>query len=157
MKPRARHLVACLAVFAAVAALPAAPATASKASIKAALTSYSAQLTALEPKIASAIEQYASTKNATAVESTISEELTVLRELRATVKAQRAGSPRVRFAKTEVVDGLSAVTAGYEHLAKTYADAAVAPHKAKNQYLHSLRAMRRGLRDLRAGLRILSH
>lgn len=161
MKLRARHLMTCLALLAALMALPAAGASAStkaktKAAIKAALNSYDAQLETADTHVVAAVNAYTASKDAAAVQSAISEELTVLRSIRTTVKSvSTAGHPVIRRGKTDVLLGLRAVMAAYEHLSKTYADAATSPKAAKSQYAHYVTAIKRGLKEIRRGVHLV--
>jgi Ser/Thr protein kinase RdoA (MazF antagonist) len=156
MKVRARSLLAWIGLAALLAALPLSSASASKASLEAALNSYNAQLATAEADVASAVQAYKSSADATAVEAAIAEQLNVLRAIRTTVKAQKAGGhPLVRFGKTEVLAGLKSVMASWEHVSKEFADATTKPQAAKRQYELAIAADRRGLREIRRGERLL--
>lgn len=162
MKMRTRQLIACIAVLAPLA-LPAGATAAkpttkalTKASIKAALNSYDAQLETAASHVVSAVDAYTTTKDAAATETAIGEEMTVLREIRTTVKAQiTSGHPLLHYGKTLVVEGLKTLIASYEHLSRTYADAATSPRAAKREFAHYQTSIKRALREIHRGVHLV--
>ena len=159
---KVRAFAAPIAAAALLAALPVAGASASRASVKAALKAAlnadNAQIAAANSHLSTALAEYDSSKNAPAVEAAIGEELTVLRSLRATVKAQSTdGHPLIHYGKTEMLYGLNALMASYGHLSNTFADATTNPKKAKQEALRYLKADQRAERDLQHGEKALSH
>lgn len=158
MKPKAWHLAACLSTFALLGAVAVPGAPASKASIKAALASYSAQIATVESQIVTTVDAYKTSQNAAAVEAAITEELSVLRSMRTTVKAQSAaGHPLVRFGKDELLSGLKAYVAADEHLAKLFVVITTSRSQAKKELVHYRHAIARAAREIRTGVKALSH
>jgi hypothetical protein len=164
MKLRARHLPTCVAALALLMALPAGASASkpttkakTKASIKAALNSYDAQLEAVHARVVTAVDAYTTSTDVGAVQAAISEELTVLRDIRTTVKAvSTAGHPLIHYGKTLVVEGLKGWITSDEHLSKMFADTATnKPKAAKREFAHARLAIKRGLREIHRGVRLV--
>jgi hypothetical protein len=131
---------------------------ASKASIKTVLHSYGTQIVASERHLETTVSEYRTSKDETAVEAAISEELSLLRAMRTTVKAQSAGGhPLVRLGKDELIAGLKAYIAADEHLAKLFAVLTTSRSEAKKEFAHYRHGIARAVLEIRAGVRALSH
>lgn len=163
MKVRARHLLTCLAALAALMALPVAASASkpttkaqTKAAFKALLNSYDSELEVADAHLVTAVEQYPQSKDAALVETPLMEEIAILRRMRTAVKAQSAaGHPLIRLGKIDVLAGLGKVVVSCEHLDKAYADAATRPAAAHLQYERYRVALKRGLKLIHRGVRLV--
>ena len=160
MAMNARQILGSAAALASLTAIALAPATAAAsgrgpsaaAIIRAEIRSYDAQLATVNAHVEAAIDEYDTTKDAATVEAAIGEELTVLRELESTLKADRVGPhPKIRSAKAHVAAGLGAAIKAYEHLANTFAELSVSPKAAKKEFRHYRVAIERAIRQIHRG------
>jgi hypothetical protein len=95
--PRRYLLACCLTTFAVALAGPVAGASASRASIKAALKSYSGRIAVVEGHTLTAVGEYKSTHNAAPVEEAITKSVGVLSALAQSVRADGvSSSSRIR-------------------------------------------------------------
>jgi len=134
---------------------PAAGASASRASIKAAIRSYSGKILIAEGHVVSALGEYKTTKQPAAAETALGESVNVLKALRAKVAAQPASKPRVKEAKTKILEGLHAVIVSYTSLATALDEKASDPTAATAEAEKFLAAAKKGIKELRQGTLLL--
>ena len=150
-----RYVVACcLTVFAALAG-PVAGASASKASIKAALRSYSGKIAVAEGHTLTAAGEYKTTHNAAPVEEAITKSIAVLGALRTKIAAQSAGAHSVKVAKRKLEKGLEAVIVAYEKLKAAYNEKASSPEAAQAEAEKALVSVKSGRKQLNEATKLL--
>ena len=156
--PRPAWLGAVLAAVLCCAMLiGATDAAASAKGIKQAIRTYIPRIDAAEGRVLSAIGEYKAKGDPAAVEEALDRSVNVVRALAAKVARQSAGSSRVRKAKAKIISGLKAIVYAYQHLATAYADKTPAPSAAKAEAEASVRAIKRGVRELAEGSKLLKH
>jgi hypothetical protein len=132
-------------------------ASASAKGIKQAIRTYIPKIDEAEGHVLSAIGEYKEKPDPALVEEALNESVSVVRALEAKVAKQSARSPRVRKGKAKTIAGLKAIVRAYQHLATAYADKAPAPVAAKAEAEASVRAVKRGVRELAEGAKLLKH
>jgi len=154
---RAAGLAALAAVLCAAMLIPATDASASAKGIKQAIKTYIPKIDQAEGHVLTAIGEYKEAGNPTVVEEALANTVSVVRELEAKVAGQRARAHRVKHGKAKIMTGLKAIVRAYQHLATAFADKAPAPDVAKSEAEKSVRSIRRGVRELEEGLKLLRH
>ncbi|HWJ51312.1 MAG TPA: hypothetical protein VNR42_09845 [Solirubrobacteraceae bacterium] len=151
--------MALMAVFTAtlccVTVGPIAGAAASSRSIKVAIVRYGPKIKASEEAVSKAVEEFKTSNDPTGVESAIGNAAAVLSSLRSKVAHQSAATPRVKKAKTKILQGLHALVAGYKVLSKAYAEKATSPAAASADAHSSLVLIAKGKKELDQGASLL--
>jgi hypothetical protein len=145
-----------LAVSAAVLSGPVSGASASKASIKAVLTSSNAQVAQAEKGVVSALGTYKTSPNPAPVESAIAKSIFVLKRLRTNIASQPAGPAAVKLAKSKLVKGISAVVSAYVRLNSAFAQHGTDPSAAKGEAEAALKKVASGRKQLKEAVKLLS-
>lgn len=127
-------------------------ASASDASIRSLVKSYSAQLIVNEGHILSAIGEYKKTRNPSHVESALASGITLLRSL---IAGQSAVSAPVKKGKEKLVSGLHKVISAYEKLKAAFAEKAASPSAALENAKKAEAAVKQGSVELSEGLKLL--
>ncbi len=154
-----RRKASCAAVLCIAAACllagPVSGASASRASIKAVLRSYSAKIEIVEGKVVTAIGEYKTSHNPAPVDEAITNSITVISAVRTKIEHQSASAPRVKTAKQKLVKGLGGIIAAYEKLKTAYSVKAASPAAAEAEGEKALVALKAGTKELREAARLL--
>ncbi len=145
-----------LAVSAAVLTGPVSGASASKASIKAALKSYSGKVDEAEGGVLTALGAYKASKEPAPVETALGKSVTVLKALKAKIAKQSAPSIKVKTAKTKLLKGIGAVIVAYEHLGTAFSDHATNQSAAESEAKTALLKVKAGQKELKEAAKLLS-
>ena len=145
-----------LAVSAPVLTGPVSGASASKASIKAALKSYSGKVDEAEGGVLTALGAYKSSKEPAPVETALGKSVTVLKALKAKIAEQSAPSIKVKTAKTKLLKGIGAVIVAYEHLGTAFSDHATNKSAAESEAKTALLKVKAGQKELKEAAKLLS-
>jgi hypothetical protein len=150
-----RAIVA-LAVCAAALAGPVSGASASRASIKHALKSFSGRVDVAEGEVVTAVGHYKTTKEPAPVEAAIGKSVTVLKALKEKIAAQSAGSSRIKTAKTKLLKGIGAVIVAYEHLGTAYGEHGTDQPAAEAEAKTALTELASAEKQLKEAAKLLS-
>jgi hypothetical protein len=134
---------------------PVSGASASKASIKSALRSYSGKIAVAEGHTLTALGEYQTTHNAVPVEEALASSVTVISALRTKVEHQSAGTAKVKTAKRKLVKGLGSIISAYEKLKVAFADKATSPEAAQAEATKALAAVKTGKAQLQEAAKLL--
>ena len=145
-----------LVVTACVAAVPVSGASASKASIKTVLKSFSGKVDVAEGHVLTALGTYKSTHDPAPVDAAIGSSVKVLKELRSKIAAQSASKPPVKAAKTKLLKGIAAVIVAYEHLGTAYQEHGSSPPTAEAEAKLALSELKTGLKQLKEAAKLLT-
>jgi hypothetical protein len=145
-----------LAVTATVLAGPVSGASASKASIKAALRSYSGKIDEAEGGVLTALGAYKTSKEPAPVETALGKSVTVLKALKSKITKQSASSVKVKTAKTKLLKGLGAVIVAYEHLGTAFSEHGTDQSAAEAEAKTALAKVKAGKKELTEAARLLS-
>jgi hypothetical protein len=145
-----------LAVSAVVLTGPVSGASASKASIKAALKSYSGKVDEAEGGVLTALGAYKTSKEPAPVETALGKSVTVLKALKAKIAKQSAPSIKVKTAKTKLLKGVGAVIVAYEHLGTAFSDHATNKSAAESEAKTALLKVKAGQKELKEAAKLLS-
>ncbi len=155
---RAARVMACVAMLCGALVGPVSSASASKASIKAAIVSYSSKIDVAEGGVLTAVGEYKAApdpKDPAGVEAAISKSVTVLGALKAKVAKQSAAAPRVKKAKRKIGAGLQAVIVGYDELSTAYGEIASQPEAASSEAAKAEVVVKQGRKQLTEGIKLL--
>ncbi len=155
-RTRTLRAVSLLAVSAVVLVGPVTGASASKASIKQALKSFSGRVDVAEGEVLTAVGNYKTTKEAAPVETAIGKSVTVLKALKAKIAAQSAARPRIKMAKTKLVKGIGAAIVSYEHLSTAYAEHGTNQPAAEAEAVAALTKLKSAQKQLKEAAKLLS-
>ena len=145
-----------LAVSVAVLVGPVAGASASKASIKAALKSYSGQVDQAEGGVLTALGAYKTSKDPAPVDAALGKSVTVLKALKAKIAKQSAPSSKIKTAKTKLLKGIGAVIVAYEHLGTAFSDHGTDQPAAEAEAKAALVKVKAGQKELKEAAKLLS-
>lgn len=155
---RAARLTACVAVLSGLLIGPVSSASASKASIKSAIVSYSSKIDVAEGGVLTAVGEYKAApdpKDPAGVEAAISKSVAVLGALKTKVARQSAAAPRVKRAKSKIQAGLQAVIVGYKELSVAYGEIASQPEAASSEATKADLVVKKGRKQLSEGVKLL--
>jgi hypothetical protein len=152
---RAVRMVVCAATLGAVTMGPVSGASASSASIRAAIKSYSGKVDVAEGHVVSALGEYKTSKEPAGVQAALKEAVTVLAALKAKVAVQSTGRPRVKKAKTKIEQGLQGVIVAYKGLEVAFGEKATSPEAASAEAKKAEAAVKKGIAELREGVKLL--
>lgn len=155
---RMRTLCAVAVLVCAAATLvgPVAGASASKASIKQALKSFSGRIDVAEGEVVTAIGHYKTTKEPAPLEAAIGKSISVLKALKAKIAAQSAGSTKVKTAKTKLLKGIGAAIVAYEHLSTAYGEHGTNKAAAEAEAQAGLAKLKSAQRQLKEASKLLA-
>lgn len=126
-----------------------------KAQVRQAIASYDAQLATAAAHVETAIDEWSASKGAAALEAASSEDLTLLRDARTTVKAVKVGAhPLIREGKIDITEGLHTAMVACERLARAFT-ASVSPKRAQADFRHFRSANKRADAEIHRGERII--
>ena len=145
----------CLVVLAGVLAGPVAGASASEASIKATFEHYKARVDVAEGHVVSALGEYETSKEPAKAETALKEAASVLLSLRSKIQSQSASAPRVKEAKTKIVEGLGGVAAAYKDLANALEEKTSSPEAAKAEAQKFKASAKKAILELHEGVKLL--
>lgn len=152
---KAARVAACAATLCAMMMGPVTGASASSASIKAAIKSYNSKILVAEGHVVTALGEYKTSKNPAAVQSALTESISVIRSLKDKISLQSAGRPRVKQAKVKIEKGLQAVIVSYQGLDTAFGEKSVNPEEAKAEATKALAAVKHGRKELLEGVKLL--
>lgn len=156
---RAARVIPCVAMLCGVLIGPTSVATANKASIRAAITSYSSKVDVAEGRVLTAVGEYKESKDPkdpAGVQAAIANSVAVITALKAKVALQSAVAPRVRKAKRKVESGLQAIIVGYKELSVAYGENATSPEAAAAEATKAEVAVKQGRKQLTEGVKLLN-
>ena len=145
-----------LAVSAAVLLAPVSGASASKASIKAALKSFSGKIDEAEGGVLTALGAYKTSKEPAPVETALGKSVSVLKELKAKIAKQSAPAPKIKTAKTKLLKGIGAVILAYEHLGTAFSEHGSDQSAAEAEARTALVKVKAGQKQLKEAVKLLS-
>jgi hypothetical protein len=145
-----------LAVSATVLVGPVSGASASKASIRAALKSYSGKVDEAEGGVLTALGAYKASKEPAPVEAALGKSVTVLKALKAKIATQSASGAKIKTAKTKLLKGLGAVTVAYEHLGTAFSEHGTDQSAAEAEAKAALLKVKAGQKELKEAAKLLS-
>jgi hypothetical protein len=153
---RAMPVVLCMAVLGALLVGPVSGASASDASIKAVIKSYTSKIDLAEGHLLSEIGRYAKSGNPTKVDAALGRSIEVFTSLKAKIAAQSASSGRVKRGKAKFEKGLGKIVTAYRRLKTAFGEKKSSPSAAKAEAKKALTAVKSGRRELREGARLLT-
>jgi hypothetical protein len=154
--PRMLRSAVCVAVLGAVLVAPVSGASASDASIKAVIKSYSPRILVAEGHVLTAIGRYKKSGNPSAVKSALATSISVFGSLKSKIAAQSASSTRVRAGQAKFEKGLQKVILAYRSLQTAFGEKRASPTAAKAEAKKALRAVKAGHKEIVEGAKLLS-
>jgi hypothetical protein len=148
---RAAVCVAALGVLAG----PVAGASASDASIKSVIKSYSSKILVAEGHVVTALGEYKQSGDPTKVDAAIAKSVAVLRSLKSAIGTQSASSTKVKEGKIKVEKGLKGLIVAYEHLKIAFGEKSASPTAAKEQASKALKSLKEASGELKEGSKLL--
>jgi hypothetical protein len=155
MTHRRRRVVACLVVLCSGLAIPVTAASASDASIKAAVRSYSPKLLVDEGRLVTAVGEYKTSHNPGGVQAALGVSISTIHSLRSKIVAQPASRHSVRAGKAKLEVGLQGIIGAYERLSKAFGEHNVSPEAAKTEVAAAGIAVDKARTELAEGMKLL--
>ena len=135
---------------------PVATAAATDASIKALISGHESKIVADEGRLLTAIGEFKKSANPTAVEAADKVVISDLRTLASKLSKLRASTVPVKLGKSKFDKGLLTIAIAYSKLEKVFAEQAHAPSAALAESKKVLKAVKKGQRQLQAGVKLLN-
>lgn len=135
---------------------PVSGASASDASIKAVVKSYTSRIDIAEGHLLTAIGKFKQSGNPQEVDAALGKSIGLFTSLKAKIAAQSASSGRVKMGKAKLEKGLGKIVVAYERLKTAFGEKKTSPSAAKAEAKKALLAVKSGRKELLEGAKLLS-
>lgn len=152
---RLTRVLACAAVACGMLIVPVTGASASDASIKHVIKTFTPQILVAEGHLVTAIGEYKTSGNPAPVITDLDSSIGVLHSLKTRIAAQVAVSKRVKEGKAKLLKGLHAVIIAYDQLKVAFGEKAGSPTAAKENAEKADEAVKVGRKDLAEAVLLL--